>query len=244
MKRKITYLLSLSMVINLFAGNYTINEAWKFTLEPLSNAYQIDYNDLSWQTISFPHTWNNMDAIDDAPGYYRGKGWYRKNIFIGKENQGKAVQIFFEGANQVTKLYVNGKLAGTHKGGYTQFTFDITSYIKYDKNNLVAISVDNSYDASIPPLSADFTFFGGIYRDVYLVVKDKLHFSNHDNASSGVYVKTPEVTKEKGEIEIKALLNNGYDTPKNIVLEYVLTDPQGTEVIKKDTKTNTRSFKY
>lgn len=236
MKRIITYLLSLLVTTNLFAGKYTINEAWKFTLEPISNAHLTNCNDLSWQTISFPHTWNNMDAIDDVPGYYRGKGWYRKSLFIGKENQGKVVQIYFEGANQVVELYVNGKLAGTHKGGYTRFTFDITSYIEYDKNNLIAISVDNSYDASIPPLSADFTFFGGIYRDVYLVIKDKLHLSNQDNASSGVYIKTPEVNKEKGEIEIKTLLNNGYDIRKNVLLEYILTDPQGNEVIKKKQK--------
>lgn len=236
MKRIITYIFFLLSVSNLFAEKYTINEAWKFTLQPISNAYQPDCHDASWQTISFPHTWNSMDATDDTPGYYRGKGWYRKSLFIGKENQGKVVQIYFEGANQVTELYVNGTLIGTHKGGYTRFTFDITSYIEYGKNNLIAISIDNSYDVSIPPLSADFTFFGGIYRDVYLIVKDKLHLSNQDNASSGVYIKTPEVSQEKGEVEIEVLLNNGYDTRKNVILEYVLTNPEGNEIIRKTQK--------
>lgn len=221
----------------VFATGYSINEGWRFTLKPVEAAgSQMDSDDKNWQIISFPHTWNEKDARNEHPGYYRGKGWYRKALFMGEEFKDKCVEVYFEGANQTTELYVNGIHAGTHKGGYTRFVFDITPYIRINEDNLLAISVNNSHDVSIPPLSADFTFFGGIYRDVYLLLKEQIHLSNADDASEGVYITTPVVTREKGEVEIRTLLNNRMEERKQVVVDYTLIAPDGTVVAKQKQK--------
>lgn len=89
--------------------------------------------------------------------FYRGTGWYRKNIQVDSVMLSRSLYLFFEGANQRTKLFVNRHRVGEHIGGYTFFCFDITPYIREGENQLV-VCVDNSYDPEIPPLSADFTF--------------------------------------------------------------------------------------
>ncbi len=109
----------------------------------------------------------------------------------------------------MTELYVNEKLVGVHKGGYTRFSFDISGFIVPGANNLITVKVDNSHNVSIPPLSADFTFFGGIYRNVYLVVKDKGGLFTGDFASDGVYIRTLSVSAEKAVIAVQTLVDNG-----------------------------------
>ncbi len=130
-------------------------------------------------------------------------------MFIDSAQRGKVVSMFFDGANQVTELYVNEKLVGVHKGGYTRFSFDISGFIVPGANNLITVKVDNSHNVSIPPLSADFTFFGGIYRNVYLVVKDKGGLFTGDFASDGVYIRTLSVSAEKAVIAVQTLVDNG-----------------------------------
>ena len=155
--------------------------------------YTSDIGKEGWSTVSIPHTWNAEDCVDDFSGFYRGTGWYRKNIQVDSVMLSRSLYLFFEGANQRTKLFVNRHRVGEHIGGYTFFCFDITPYIREGENQLV-VCVDNSYDPEIPPLSADFTFFGGIYRDVSLISVSPIHISTTHYASSGVYVNTPEIT--------------------------------------------------
>lgn len=108
--------------------------------------------------------------LDDQPGYYRGVGWCRKTVFVPAAWRGQSVYLHFEGANQETEVYVNGQLAGRHAGGYTAFRFSIGKLLKFNADkpagNEVLMKVDNRHNPAIPPLSADFTFYGGIYRDV------------------------------------------------------------------------------
>ena len=137
----------------------TINDTWRFAMQETSAA-SVDFDDAAWETISIPHTWNALDTDDETPGYARGKGWYRRRIKIDDLLPGQRVGIHFEGANQVTVLYVNGHRVGNHTGGYTAFAFDITEYI-HPGDNLFAIEVDNAHNPDIPPLSADYTFYGG-----------------------------------------------------------------------------------
>ena len=200
--------------------NCTINEMWRFCLTEEENLYKKSFDDSNWEIVSIPHTWNAKDAADDIPGYFRGTGWYRRNLYIGSEAAGKSVIINFEGANQVVDLYVNGIFVGKHVGGYTRFNFDITPYIKVDQFNLLAIKVNNAHDADIPPLSADFTFFGGIYRDISLEMVSPIRFSITEYASSGVYIRTPVVTEEEVEVEIEAKVDNLTLKGGNFKLEY------------------------
>ena len=211
---------------------YTINDGWKFTKGSPFEAQLAGCDDFSWETVNIPHTWNNKDADDETPGFYRGPAWYRKQLFVDKSQEGRQAVIYFEGANQEVRFYLNGQFVGEHKGGYTRFCFDITSHLRYGQENLFAIYVNNVYNPNIPPLSADFTFFGGIYRDVYLQFMNPVHIATNDYASSGVYIRTPEVNNSAASVEITTLLTNNTLQPAEIRVENVICDADGKEVKK------------
>ena len=211
---------------------YTINDGWKFTKGSPFEAQMTGCDDSSWETVNIPHTWNDKDADDETPGFYRGPVWYRKQLFIDKSQEGRRAVIYFEGANQEVRFYLNGQFVGEHKGGYTRFCFDITPHLRYGQENLFAIYVNNVYNPNIPPLSADFTFFGGIYRDVYLQFMNPVHIATNDYASSGVYIRTPEVNNSAASVEITTLLTNDMPQPTEIRVENIICDADGKEVKK------------
>lgn len=211
---------------------YTINDNWKFRKGVLPEALSINYDDALWERVNIPHTWNVEDADDETPGFYRGTAWYRRSVFIDKSREGSRAVIYFEGANQEVKLYLNGRLVGEHKGGYTRFCFDITAELRYGEDNLFAIRVDNSHNPDIPPLSADFTFYGGIYRDIYLKFMNPIHIATDDYASSGVYIRTPEVGESAAWVEVTALVTNDTKEGAEVILENVICDAGGNEVKK------------
>ena len=211
---------------------YTINDGWKFTKGSPFEAQLTGCDDSSWETVNIPHTWNDKDADDETPGFYRGPVWYRKQLFVDKSQEGRQAVIYFEGANQEVRFYLNGQFVGEHKGGYTRFCFDITSHLRYGQENLFAIYVNNVYNPNIPPLSADFTFFGGIYRDVYLQFMNPVHIATNDYASSGVYIRTPEVNNSAASVEITTLLTNDMPQATEIRVENIICDADGKEVKK------------
>lgn len=219
-----------------FSVNYTINESWKFSKVDSNENYKATFSDVDWKSVTIPHTWNNEDAVDETPGYYRGACWYRRNFIIGKEALDKKVFINFEGANQEVFLYVNEKYIGKHIGGYSAFNFDITPYIIIGKSNLIAIKVDNSYNKNIPPLTADFTFFGGIYRDVFLSFLPLTHIAVTDFSSSGIYISTPKVSENQAEVTIKTIITNSENISKSIFLIQKVIAPNGEVVVQKTTK--------
>ena len=210
--------------------NYSINEAWKFSKEDLPESSKFNFSDKNWATVSIPHTWNNEDAVDETSGFFRAACWYRRTVFIGNEANGKNTLINFEGANQVVDLYVNEKWVGKHTGGYTAFTFDITKYIQVGKSNLIAVKVDNSYNENIPPLTADYTFFGGINRPISFSFVSPIHISKDDFASSGIYIKTPKVSNTEAVVEVKTLIKNTLLERKKIRIIQKYSDPNGKVV--------------
>ncbi|MDE3740916.1 glycoside hydrolase family 2 TIM barrel-domain containing protein [Maribacter polysaccharolyticus] len=231
-------LLSVCGVSSQSRQSFSINNDWTFhkgDLNVIENGgvQGISWGNIEeWETVNLPHTWNNLDAIDDEAGYYRGVGWYKKTIFIEEEGQHTKTLIYFEGANQVADLYVNGSWVGQHKGGYTRFHFDITPFLKIGQDNVFAIKVDNSHNTDIPPLSADFTFFGGIYRDVFLIKMNDVHFSMDDFSSSGIYITTPSVTEEKAKVEVRSLLSNGTDRNITVDVSHRIVDREGNTVLE------------
>lgn len=234
--KKFLYIFILLFVVGWAQAQqrvvYTINDGWKFTKGSPFEAQLAGCDDSSWETVNIPHTWNNKDADDETPGFYRGPAWYRKQLFVDKSQEGRQTVIYFEGANQEVRFYLNGQFVGEHKGGYTRFCFDITSHLRYGQENLFAIYVNNVYNPNIPPLSADFTFFGGIYRDVYLQFMNPVHIATNDYASSGVYIRTPEVNNSAASVEITTLLTNNTLQPAEIRVENVICDADGKEVKK------------
>ena len=234
--KKLFYIFILLFIVGWAQAQqrvvYTINDGWKFTKGSPFEAQLTGCDDSSWETVNIPHTWNDKDADDETPGFYRGPVWYRKQLFIDKSQEGRQAVIYFEGANQEVRFYLNGQFVGEHKGGYTRFCFDITPHLRYGQENLFAIYVNNVYNPNIPPLSADFTFFGGIYRDVYLQFMNPVHIATNDYASSGVYIRTPEVNNSAASVEITTLLTNDKSQATEIRVENIICDADGKEVKK------------
>ena len=171
-------------------GEY-INDGWHFRkcsgAQPAKLAAPA-LDDSGWQEVTLPHTWNSSDCTgraDSAPeyseGYYRGAGCYRRKVFLSNaQYRGREVFIEFGGANTVTELYVNGKKAGRHEGGYSAFRFDITKYVRTGTENLFAVVVSNASSDYIAPICdcGDFTKMGGIYRPVRLVSACRVHLGD------------------------------------------------------------------
>ena len=181
----------------------TINSNWEFHKGDISSFPASKADTTRWENVSLPHSWNTADVTIDSPSYYRGIGWYKKTVYVPQSWQGKSICLYFEGANQVADVYVNGQFAGKHIGGYTAFSFNIGKLLKYDQAstaNEITVKVDNSHNENIPPLNADFTFFGGIYRDVYLITANPVHFNLDNNAGPGVRIKTPVVSDASADV--------------------------------------------
>jgi beta-galactosidase len=203
-----------------------LNETWKFIQNDEANSIDPTYNDENWERVNVPHTWN---AIDGANGFdfFKGACWYRKQILVPSQEEGKKVFIEFHGSNSITDVYVNGHYLGQHRGGYSSFRFDITEVIKFGKINVLAVKVDNTVVEDVYPQMADFTFYGGIYRDVNLVISNYLHFDLMDYGSKGVYLIQEKVNDEQARITIKSRIVNDHDEEKKVRFWADILDASG-----------------
>lgn len=136
-----------------------------------------------------PHTWNNLDGQDGGNDYKRGAGVYKKTFTVHK-NEDKRYYLDFLGVNSVCDVTLNGKQLGQHRGGYTRFRFPVTDAL-LDGENTLFVCADNSPFPDVNPLEADFTFFGGIYREVYFIETEKAHFCLSENGADGVWITYP-----------------------------------------------------
>jgi len=214
-------------------ARYTINANWKFSYGESNLAWSPTVSDAAWESVSIPHSWNAHDVADDAPGYSRGIGWYRKELRLDSAMAGKRIFLYFEGANQVADVYVNGAFVGEHKGGYTGFAFDISDKVKFgDKGNanLIAVKVDNSQNPFIPPLSVGYALYGGIYRDVWVVATNRVHFAVTDAASSGVAISSPHVSTDSGDVRVTGTIVNGSSASAQLHVVSTVVDRNGARV--------------
>ncbi|MDP9046530.1 MAG: beta galactosidase jelly roll domain-containing protein, partial [Bacteroidota bacterium] len=220
----------------------TINSNWEFYKGDIHGFPGNKTADNKWNKISLPHSWNTTDVNDDEPGYYRGVGWYKKTIYVPSSWQDKDTYLYFEGANQVAEVYVNGKFAGRHIGGYTAFSFAISQLFNYGGGQLTAneieVKLDNSHNENIPPLIADFTFFGGIYRDVYLVTANRVRFNLDSSAASGIRIKTAQVSDAEARVTVAGMITNntGDKRPVKIVSSVFASDGRLVNEVKSNIK--------
>jgi beta-galactosidase len=203
-----------------------LNDGWRFIREDAAGAQASSVNDTNWEAINLPHTWNNLDGQDGGTNYYRGPGWYRKHFNVDRAYRGRQLFLKFEGAFSVAEVWVNGMRLGEHRGGFSAFAFDATAALKVGTNNLIAVKVNNAFDPDIPPLSADFTFFGGLYRDVHLLVTDPVQISPLDYASPGVYLKTTGVNSKSAALEVTAVISNAAPTSATATIRAVVVDAE------------------
>lgn len=206
-----------------------VNSNWKFVRQNEKKAYDKFHNEKNWETVNIPHTWNAIDGADGSD-FYKGACWYRKAFQLDTVLEGRKIFIEFNGSNSITDVYVNEQHIGQHKGGYSTFRFDITNAVKFGAENLLAVKVDNTIVDDVYPQKADFTFYGGIYRDVNIIATDNVHFDLMDYGSNGIYIMQNEVDCDKAKLQIKAKLVNEYAEDKKVRLWVEIFNAEETVV--------------
>jgi beta-galactosidase len=238
-----------------------INSQWTFNYFPGTSANKgyedPGFDDSRWPVVSIPHTWNTFETTgelhpcirnpseSDNPYWWTGWGWYRKHFSINTGYSDRKVFIEFEGVQKYCKVWLNGKYLGDHKGGYGSFDFDITSLVKQGADNVIAVAVNNQQkdEFRIPPMATeDFNIYGGIYRDVTLVLTDKLFIPMQGSASheGGTFVTTPRVSEKEGIVRIQTWVKNDDLQKKTCTLQTSVADSAGKviQVIKSDAVIN------
>ena len=184
--------------------------------------------------VDLPHTWNAQDALSGKIDYKRGIGNYEKNLFIRPEWKGKRLFIRFEGVNNIADVFINRRHIGEHRGGYGAFIFEITGKVEYGKENSILVRVNNGEQLDIMPLVGDFNFYGGIYRDVHLLITDETCISPLDYASPGVRLIQDSVSHRYAKVRAIVDLSNGGSGNQEVELNVRLLD--GQRVVKEGTK--------
>ena len=191
-----------------------------------------DFNDSAWQDVLLPHNpvtdmlWPPWPTLS-----YEGVSWYRKHFQVDDSYQGKKIFIEFEAANMVAAVWLNGEYLTTHYGGYLPFTIDITDKVHFGQTeNIIAVKVDNRWNSDVPGENC----FGGIYREVWLHITDKLYVTDavyaNKVAGGGIFVRYPSVTASQAEVEIKTNVLNESAVAKNTTVATFIVDSNGMVV--------------
>lgn len=235
MTRK-TQLIAMSffMLLLLFPLNATtirkpvnLNRDWLFTLGDKVGAEEVTFSVQGWEHINLPHSFSLPYFMWKS--VYNGYGWYSKELDMPAEWEGKQVWIEFEGVFIQSEVFLNGQLVGTHTGGYTGFCYELTPLLKPGKNKL-AVRVNNLWKPDVAPRSGDHQFSGGIYRDVYLHVKEPLSVT-----WCGTFIKTPQVSEETATFQAETEVRNASSQPTEFILRTEIVSPQGKVVAKTET---------
>ena len=197
------------------------NTAWAFTKEAESAPISMPEG---WEQVNLPHSWNNVDGQDGGNDYHRGTCYYAKAFQL--EDLPKTDRYFLEikGANSSATVYLNGKEMASHDGGYSTWRVDMTGELTED--NLVVVAVDNAPNNRVYPQMADFTFYGGLYRDVNIICVRESHFDLEYFGSYGLKV-TPEIDGSDAKVGVEVFVKNRQPQQQ---LHYVLKDGEGQTV--------------
>ena len=174
-------------------------------IQKLMNDWTFIYHDGTKTVLNLPHTWNALDGQDGGNDYWRGTCTYKKTFSMPEfDPEQEVVYLQFHGVNASAKVVLNGKEVCTHDGGYSTFRKEVTALL--EKENQLVVDVDNSVNDRVYPQKADFTFYGGIYREVELVVVNKAHFEMDHFAGPGIKV-TPEVKGSDADVRVETWAN-------------------------------------
>ena len=188
---------------------FNFNDGWNFSKEKPENLAIAPEASV---VVDLPHTWNKYDGQDGGADYARGTFYYTKELPAFERKPDSRVYLEFEGANSAANIFVNGKKAGRHEGGYSTFRFDITDLLNqgFGEKNVIVAEVDNSAN-HIYPQTADFTFYGGLYRNVNLLVVEPSHFDLDFYGGNGIQIDT-RINGADADVTVKAFVTN----PKEI----------------------------
>lgn len=181
--------------------------------------------------LELPHTWNNRDGQDGGNDYRRGLGVYKRKVKKPELGQDERVYLQFHGVNATAKVFWNESPVCTHDGGYSAFRVDVTEYLQ--EENTLMVEVDNSVNDRVYPQKADFTFYGGIYRDVELLIVNKTHFDLDYFGGPGLKY-TSAVNGTDGSVQVSTYVNKEAQTADTMVRVRLLDD-RGTVVASSET---------
>ena len=202
-----------------------LNQDWKFIQQDAGLPESLPAD---WQTVQLPHSWNAIDGQDGNGSYDRGKYWYAKTFETPKQPlPGGKVFVEILAAGQQATVYVNGTEVTYHEGGYSTFRADITSLCKEEGENLLVVACSNEYKDSVYPQSADFTFYGGLYRGVNLISVPEAHFDLEYYGGPGIQVTPKPCDCGGATFEIVTYVKN---TDENFTVLYSVLDAEGKEV--------------
>ena len=234
MRKFSIFIMALGFSFNLFARESTLlDSGWRFKSGEVSNAEQSNFNDGDWQAVSIPHNWGWEEA-QQGKDFYRGPGWYRRDLNPGTPEAGKRYFLRFEAASSVTDVYLNGERLGEHRGAFGAFAFEITTNLSATGTNLLAVRVSNQWEPDIAPLSGDFSVYGGIYRPVHLIETSGENFTPTDHGSPGVAWLQTRVTKKQAVIDVTAQISNGTLQKQPLTLVASVFDAGGKLVTKSE----------
>lgn len=215
-----------------------MNGHWAFHAGDVKQAANITYDDSRWEAVSIPHVMR-IEQKHNGGEVYQGVGWYRRYFRLPSNYRKKRITLHFEGVQTNCELFLNGKKIGEHAGAYLGFVVDITAHVQFNADNLLAVRITNMDDELTPPgkpmRKLDFNYYGGIYRDVKLLVTDKVYISDPLEANivagGGILVSYPEVSKARAIIDCRThLVNSQTGSPQNLSLETLLLDRAGKVV--------------
>ena len=207
-----------------------LNRKWAFSKEAETVPTAMPEK---WYWVNLPHTWNAIDGQDGGGDYYRGTCYYAKTI--DKIDLPESERYFLEvnGANHTATVYWNGQKMGFHQGGYSTWRVDVTDVMA--SSNFIVFEVDNSIVDNVYPQHADFTFYGGLYRDVNLVCVPESHFEVEYYGTPGIKV-TPIVDGDNANVEVEVWTRNA----EGKALTYTITDAEGA-VVAETTSDHTKA---
>ncbi len=224
--------MACDMNVSFHPVKINFNDGWKFiivadSIDHSERYSRLQYSDSSWTSVQLPHTPGLEPLL--VNDQWQGICWYRKHFDLPAGYKGKKIFIRFEAAMNVAEVWINGKKIMTHLGGYLPFCIDASKFISFDKPNVIAVRLDNRDNKTTgpKPLSRlDFNTYGGIYRNVWLEIKNPLHITDPIlagiPAGGGIFVTYPDVSRREALIRVQAHVANEYDREMSFKLSYTL----------------------
>lgn len=228
------WLCVVACAVSLAAREETsLDAGWRFALQPTATDLAAPgFDDHGWTVVNLPHTWNAVDGADGGGNYVRGDGWYRRHFATDPHWGGQRVFVDFRAANRVAEVWLNGVRVGEHRGGYSRFRFDVTDHLSASGDNVLAVRVNNEPNGIIP-LGGDFTMWGGLTRDVTLLVVPATHIGLNDYGSLGVYLTPRTIASDHADVEVRTLVDTAAPTAATGDVHVVIEDWQGQPVAER-----------
>ena len=204
----------------------SINNNWFFSKEATAVPTELCTD---WEAVNVPHCWNAVDGQDGGNDYWRGTAYYAKSIAKADLPEAQRYYLEINGANSSADVYLNGSHLAHHDGGYSTWRVDLTGTMADE--NLLVIAVDNAANDRVYPQMADFTFYGGLYRNVNIIAVPESHFDLDYFGAPGIKV-TPVMEEKDAKTEVEVFLTN---TKEGQIIRYTLMNKEGKVLGTKDT---------